>query len=350
MTDLDHDRNTLILAGGNALGAYHAGAIETLEDFGVTPTRIIGTSIGAITGAIVAGNPPDQRMDRLRAFWRLSEQPQGAAAGASLFGNRMPSRWEGLGSGLSALLFGRPRLFGPNAGGSEIVTGNRAKSMHDAKPLAASLRDFIDFEYLAQSPVHLMVVAVDCETGEEVIFDNTSHPIMAAHLLASSAMPVFFEPVEIDGRMLVDGGLSANLPLRQAFHPLADQTELCIAIDLFRSQGCAPNSIAAAAQRAQDLMFSSQSLHALEELERMFEARVRTDGSSSVPVELLYLSYRGDAETNPLMALDFSKTALRSRWEAGRTDMSRALQTYCESPQRGRPGFQVFRLASDHCR
>jgi NTE family protein len=350
MTIPGHGRSTLILAGGNALGAYHAGAIEALQDFGVNPTRIIGTSIGAITGAIIAGNSQDKRVDRLRAFWRLAEQPQGASsAGAALFGNEMPSRWEGLTSGVGALLFGRPRLFGPNAGVATILTGDRAKSIHDARPLAGSLRDFVDFEYLARSPTQLLVMAVDCATGEEVVFDNTSHLITEPHLLASSAMPILFEPVEIGGRMLVDGGMSANLPLRQAFDPFSDQPELYIAIDLFRSQGCAPNSIAAAAQRAQDLMFSSQSRHALEELERMVKARAGTESSQYVQVDLLYISYRGDAETNPLMALDFSKNALRSRWEAGKTDMSQALRTYWDSERRGRPGLQIFSFGGSGC-
>jgi NTE family protein len=345
MTGPGHRRTTLILAGGNALGAYHAGAIEALQSFGVQPTRIIGTSIGAITGAIVAGNPPDQRLDRLRAFWRLAEQPRGSSAGTSWLGHKTASSWEGLSAGLSALIFGRPRLFAPNSSGFDILTGSRAKSIQDAKPLAASLRDFVDFDYLARSPIQLVVMAVDCETGEEVVFTNASHRVTEAHLLASSAMPILFEPVEIDGRMLVDGGMSANLPLRHAFDPLADQPELYIAIELFRSEGCAPGSIAAAAHRAQNLMFSSQSRHALKELERLIGARAGVDGKPSAQVDVFYLTYGGDAETNPLMALDFSKCAVRSRWDAGMTDMSQVLRDYHRSPQRGRPEFQVFHFA-----
>ena len=60
----------LCLSGGNALGAYHAGVYQALHEQGVRPHRIAGASIGAITGALIAGNPPDQRLEALQEFWR----------------------------------------------------------------------------------------------------------------------------------------------------------------------------------------------------------------------------------------------------------------------------------------
>ena len=62
----------LVLQGGGALGAYQVGVYEALHDAGIEPDWVIGTSIGAINAAVIAGNRPVDRMDRLNAFWRMS--------------------------------------------------------------------------------------------------------------------------------------------------------------------------------------------------------------------------------------------------------------------------------------
>ena len=65
----------LVLQGGGALGAYQVGVFEALHDAGIEPDWVIGTSIGAINAALIAGTPSAQRMDRLNAFWRHVELP-----------------------------------------------------------------------------------------------------------------------------------------------------------------------------------------------------------------------------------------------------------------------------------
>jgi hypothetical protein len=70
------DRVALVLQGGGALGAYQAGVYEALEEAGVAPDWVSAVSIGAINAALIAGNPPGRRLDRLRAFWeRVSARP-----------------------------------------------------------------------------------------------------------------------------------------------------------------------------------------------------------------------------------------------------------------------------------
>ena len=64
------DRIALVLSGGGALGAYQAGVYAALENRGVRPNWIAGTAIGAINGAIIAGNLPHERIFRLRQFWQ----------------------------------------------------------------------------------------------------------------------------------------------------------------------------------------------------------------------------------------------------------------------------------------
>lgn len=66
----DHERIALVLQGGGALGAYQAGAYQALEERGFTPDWIAGTSIGSISGAIIAGNAAGNRVYRLEEFWR----------------------------------------------------------------------------------------------------------------------------------------------------------------------------------------------------------------------------------------------------------------------------------------
>src|ERR1700740_165820 len=67
----------LVFQGGGALGAYQAGVYEAMHEAGIEPDWIIGTSIGAINAALIAGNPRENRVERLREFWRRIEQDIG---------------------------------------------------------------------------------------------------------------------------------------------------------------------------------------------------------------------------------------------------------------------------------
>ena len=67
----------LVLQGGGALGAYQTGVYQALHEAGVEPDWIVGTSIGAINAALIAGNEPGRRLERLEAFWRRLENPSG---------------------------------------------------------------------------------------------------------------------------------------------------------------------------------------------------------------------------------------------------------------------------------
>lgn len=66
----EHTRDlALVFAGGNAVGAYHAGTYEALHSHRLRPDWVVGASIGAVTAAIIAGNAPEDRIAKLRAFW-----------------------------------------------------------------------------------------------------------------------------------------------------------------------------------------------------------------------------------------------------------------------------------------
>ena len=71
----DYRTVALVLQGGGALGAYQAGVFEALDEAGLQPTRLAGISIGALNAAIIAGNAPGRRVERLREFWETICRP-----------------------------------------------------------------------------------------------------------------------------------------------------------------------------------------------------------------------------------------------------------------------------------
>src|SRR5919205_2717727 len=167
-----HDETVaMVFAGGVALGAYNAGAYAALQDAGgPMPDWLAGSSIGAVNAAIVAGNAPERRVERLRAFW------EAAAVGTLL--PLMPSwvsahgGWRHAHNWLSALqirLLGRPGFFRPRLPG---LPPEPAPSFYDFRPFRQRLEEFIDFERLNSGAPRLTVVMTDIEAGDDVVFDT----------------------------------------------------------------------------------------------------------------------------------------------------------------------------------
>ena len=150
----------LVQQGGGALGAYQLGVYQALHESGVEPDWIIGTSIGAINGAIMAGNPFEQRWARLRQFWDRM----------AILGVRDPSParfWEGL-TNLRTLALGIPGFFEPNpsAGwGPMAPVGVEHASYYVTRGLRETLDQLVDFDYLAQTRPRLTIGAVNARTG-----------------------------------------------------------------------------------------------------------------------------------------------------------------------------------------
>ncbi len=166
-------RVALVLGGGNALGAYLAGAYETLHERGVRPERIVGASIGAVTGAILAGNPPERRLERLREFWAgAALHTFGAPAPAGLRGRQA---YNGSHVALTTALGGRPGLFGHRFPGLwSVLPGMPGDvALYDHAPLRRTLERLVDFDRLNRADeVRLTVACTDLETGDDVYFDN----------------------------------------------------------------------------------------------------------------------------------------------------------------------------------
>ena len=334
----------LALSGGNALGAYAAGAYEALHDAGVRPDIVSGASIGAVTGAIIAGNPPERVVEQLQAFWQ--QAASGSAVGLVPSTGRPRDIYNKM-HAMQTVMAGRPGLFAPRPSGfMSMLPGTPPDlGLFDARPLVSTLERLIDFDYLKAAHLPLVISAVDLETGEAVYFDNRREAIGPEHVLASTAFLPGFPPVEIDGRCLGDPGMLCNLPLDPLLKSPLSGDQLCIAVDLFDARGSRPNSLDSALERVQDIAFASQSLrtiaayaeeHRLRALLARAQARLAAvEGAPELEavarearegeIELVLLAYRSSLHETGAKAIEFSRASIGERWETGRDDMTAAL-------------------------
>ncbi len=329
-----------MLGGGNALGAYHGGACEALFARGLSPSRIVGASVGAVTGAILAGNRPEDRLAKLRAFWDEAVMHTARAPHAPL---RLRQVYNGLHSVL-ALAAGRPTIFRHRFPGlwSVLPWMPNDVALYDLGPLRETLLRMVDFERLNRADPPLAVCCVDIETGEEVVFDTARGPLAPEHLLASASITPAFPPVEIDGRLLCDPGYTNNLPVDLVLAEPTAQDRLCVAVELFSLRAPRPRSLDAVLERTHDLVFASSSRRTIAALERTYALHARLDPEGS-RATLLHVAYEAQADEVAGKTLDFSPASVGDRWAAGARDMEQALVRLDAAPPGGR-----FRYLSAH--
>jgi len=342
----------MVMSGGVALGAYEAGAYQALDEAGgPRPGWLLGSSAGAINAAIIAGNPPERRVERLRHFWTsIGNDP---APWASFWFGSPPETgaWRQAyneAAALQTLMFGRPGVFEPR-----LMAGKpagAAPALYDLEPLRRHLPECLDLGLLnhPEAP-RLSVVATDVISGDRVVFDTARGArITPEHLIASCALLPLFAPPEIEGRLLCDGGLASNAPLDLLLAEPGGGPLLCYVIELFARQGSRPRSLAASAARAGDLAFGNQTLRLLEACAREYRLRALVGRlaeelppdrraspgiapllAEAAPRELtfLLLGYRaGLDEAGPGKAFDFSHVTLTERWRAGEDAMREGLR------------------------
>lgn len=308
----------LVLGGGNALGAYHAGVYEAFHDAGVEPDWVVGTSIGAVTGAILAGNRPEDRLDRLRQLWRPAEERRGWPMPWDL----VPEDWRRTGAVLETLLGGRSGLFGPLASSgrwwpSDPAAGSPAA--YDTKALRDTLMHLIDFERLNHGPTRYTAAAVDIESGEEVLLDTARQEVTADHVRASAALLTAFPAVEVDGRLLGDGGLAMNLPFDPVMAEDLRAPVLCIASDLLPLSSERPKTLGEVAGRMQDLAFAIQSRRTLSRWRAALDAK-GSDPETAQSVTVVATAYTDQQREVAGKAMDFSPGSVRERWACGLAD------------------------------
>lgn len=347
-----------ILQGGGALGAYQAGVYEQLFKQDFQPDWIIGTSIGAINGAIIAGNRPELRVAKLRAFWdgltpasswidawsplAWAEifNPFAAAMGATV---KNEAFFDTMSRGITGFFV--PRL-NANWDLSAPVPIEQA-GFYDISPLRQTLEDYVDFDYLNDGPVRLSVCAVNVGSGEMKVFDtNGTARLTPEHIMASGALPPAFPPVMIDGHAYWDGGIHSNTPLEVLLTEDADRDALVFMIDLWDPSENLPRTMAEVMERQKSIQFAGRAREQLkiqareEELQQAIRAlaaflsadqmndpavaKLAAKGCDRTVqvVRLIMKQLEGDDQFKDA---DFTSITVKARWSAGKADAARAL-------------------------
>jgi NTE family protein len=333
MTEQNVRTPVLILAGGIALGAYQAGAFGCLAERGITPGWLAGSSIGAVNAAVIAGSEPQDRITHLKALW-LNAQPF-TSQDASI---PLPGPWRHASSWATAIgtrLMGAAGNFHPRV---PNPFGN-FRSFYDLEPLRLRLLELVDFDRLNAGDIRLTVATTDLESGELVLFDTgRGDRIGVDHLLASCGFLPEFAPVEINGRLLGDGGLCANAPVEALHLDPPDGPLTVFVLDLFARDGARPASLEDALLRKNDLTFANQTWQRLEAYCRERELSRRLGeaqgGTGRVePASVFLLSYRPDpADAITDKMYDYSPHSIEARWQAGCADMEEALGLHARFP------------------
>src|SRR3954468_17313184 len=262
---LPFDCVALLLQGGGALGAYQGGVYEALAEANIHPDWIAGISIGAINAAIIAGNPPNSRVDRLRDFWTQVTSSAPRDWSGNPFGITQSDDTRNLLNQMSANLaaaFGAEGFFSARPLTPWFQPGGTlaSTSFYDTKQLKDTLERLVDFDRLNAGMTRFSAGAVNVRTGNFVYFDTTNHKIAPEHVMASGALPPGFPAVEIDGEHYWDGGLVSNTPLQWVIesNPRRQDT-LAFQADLWNSQGTLPRNLAEVATRHKEIQFSSRT-------------------------------------------------------------------------------------------
>jgi NTE family protein len=349
---LQKNRIALVLQGGGALGAYQAGVFQALHENALAPDWVVGTSIGAINAAIIAGNQPEDRVKRLREFWTGVAHNDCYDLNQVTDAARRYSSWLAT---VDATLRGVPGFFAPRTGtlpglmfGSGMAVAPELASFYDTSGLRKTLGKLIDFELLNRTDgVRLSVNAVKVTSGELTSFDSKQQEIDVEHILASGALPPGFPAVRVDGELYWDGGLYSNTPLETVLDDQPAVDTLCFMVDLWRAEGSEPTTLDEVQTRQKDVMFASRSKRHIDEflrvrkqqrlLRAMYDrlpASLRTPGDAALMKEMgcdttlhiVSLPYGGQDWHMSSKDINFSSGSLMWRWDQGYADALRAIE------------------------
>jgi NTE family protein len=337
------DRIALVLQGGGALGAYQAGVYQALQEVGLEPDYVSGVSIGAINSAIIAGNPPAQRVERLRQFWeRITERK---------IWNYTPDgdiyrKARNTTSSFVTMMYGQPGFFKPHfpspwfsAAGAKTAT-----SYYDNTPLRETLLELVDFSLINEKETRFSVGAVNVLTGNFIYFDNAHDVIEPEHVMASGALPPALPMVRIGTDYFWDGGIVSNTPLQHLLDQEDHFNSLVFQVDLFSARGELPRDIQDVMGRHKDIMYSSRTRYNTDVFKRIHFWKSRTrDALMKIPreqltdderylmrdleqlpdVTILQLIYQQKSYESHAKDYEFSGTSMREHWQSGYDDTMR---------------------------
>lgn len=326
----------LVLQGGGALGAYHIGAYQALDEQDLHPSWVAGISIGAVNAAVIAGNEPGARVSRLAALWDAiswSEPlpPLPSAPLAPLYS---------MASFAEAVLLGQPNFFTPRVINPWLrpPAPPQEVSFYDLAPLADTLRQFASFARINLRQVRLSLGATRIETGDLVFFDNHRQSIGPEHVLASCSLPPGFPATVVDGVAYWDGACVTNTPLDAVIDEPAHPHLVVFLIDLWNAAGPVPATMTDVLWRAKSIQYASRTAqhvdavaaktnlrHMLQQLPASGAAGIAPQDAAPQRLDIVHIVYRPDAATIPNSDAEFSRSSITARRAAGYRDMQAAL-------------------------
>jgi NTE family protein len=339
-------RVALVLQGGGALGAYQAGVYQALHEAGMEPDWVCGVSIGAINSAIIAGNPPEQRLEKLQTFWdRITARkvwhytPDGD----------IYRKARNLTSSFMTTTLGQPGFFKPHDVSPWLspAGARSATSYYDTTPLRETLLELVDFDLINSRPIHFAVGAVNVLTGNFLYFDNKKEVIEPEHVMASGALPPALPMVRIGTDHFWDGGIVSNTPLQHLLDQEDGKNSLVFQVDLFSARGALPRDIHEVTSRHKDIVYSSRTRHNTDVYRRMnnvkaslYKALLKVPEAELTAEEramreklahlsgitILQLIYQQKAYEGDSKDYDFSATSMREHWMSGLEDTRRTLK------------------------
>ena len=346
------ERIALLLQGGGALGAYQAGVYQAMAEAQVGPNWVAGISIGAINAAIIAGNPREARVDRLRQFWEtVTAQPTDpfiawfAQKAEGDYTRRILNEL----SAFRTMFTGAPSFFTPRPINPWFQQPGApgASSYYDTTPLIATLESLVDFDRINSREMHFSVGAVNVRTGNFVYFDNRHDRICAKHVMASGALPPGFGAIEIDGQCYWDGGLVSNTPLTWVLNATPRENTLAFQVDLWSSRGPVPSTMGDVAVRQKEIQYSSRTRAETDHFKSLQRARFALAGLlEKLPEDLAntkdakYLAREADRSKYNIIELvyrsknyedqskdyEFSRLTMEDHWRSGYNDAARTLR------------------------
>ena len=345
-TTTEFESVALLLQGGGALGAYQAGVYEALVEAHVEPTWIAGISIGAINSAIIAGNPREHRVDRLREFWEMvSDAGDGGWSSfwSGLLNGDTARGWVNQMAAGQIMAKGVPGFFSPRVPPPYLLPAGTAgsTSWYDTSALRPTLERLVDFDRINAKTMRLSVGAVNVRTGNFAYFDNETDVIRPEHIMASGALPPAFDAVEIDGEHYWDGGLVSNTPLDWVLSARSDLDTLIFQVDLWSARGVLPCDLAEVAVRMKEVQFSSRTRSATDDFKKLQslratfnellaqmppelaatpQAKILAEASDPAVYNIVQLVYRSATYEGQSKDYEFSRRTMEEHWQAGHRD------------------------------
>ncbi|MBC9881409.1 FAD-dependent oxidoreductase [Bradyrhizobium sp. INPA01-394B] len=244
-------QTVLVLQGGGALGAFECGVVKALEEEQIFPDIVAGISIGALNGAIIAGNPR-HATQALEAFWS-----EIAVASPAALGEDAARAVASMG----VLTFGVPHFFRPRwipSFSAPMTPPAGWTSFYDVGPMREMIARYVDFSSLKASPVRLLVGAVNVTSGELEVFDSYVDDLTPDHVLASGSLPPGFPWTEIDGKAYWDGGIVSNSPLDIVIDRCGPDGKRVFIVDLFAGQRPLPTNMMEVMARRDEIVYSER--------------------------------------------------------------------------------------------